>query len=202
MCSRWRWVRSYLLLPSTQVCVTTEKLNACLNYLARNFFQVVAYASICWLTKVVPNVCCECDEVIEFSRENICQVFLVMNSCFLITFKYLQIIDPAVRVNIRPCNPFLITPFGGSSLKKLIHVMVLQAAKIYPMFFGIWRFMTVFTIAYSWYLYWTRWILSTDWYLVRLRSILLLTYTIHLSVICRHLPGGFLTKTMCHFASV
>lgn len=150
----------------------------------------------------MPNNCCECDEVIDFSRENIRQVFLVVNSCFLITFKYLKITDPAVSMNIRPYNPVLLTPFSRNSLEKLMHVMVLKLAKKFPMVLGIWRFMIVFTIAYSWCLYWTRRILSTDWYPVRLGSILLLSCNLHLSVICRHLPAGFLTKTMCHFGSV
>ena len=152
--------------------------------------------------KEVPNNCCECDEVIYFSRENICQVFVVVNSCFFITFKYLRITDPAVSMNIRPYNPVLLTPFSRNNLEKLIHVLVLQLAKKYPMFLGIWRFMIVFTIAYSWCLYRTRWILSTDRYPVRFRSILLLPYNLHLHVICRHLPAGFLTEATCHFASV
>lgn len=87
--------------------------------------------------KEVPNNCCECDEVIDFSREDTCQVFLVVNSCFLITFKYLQFTDPAVSMNIRPYNPVLLTPFSRNSLEKLIHAMVLQLAKKYPMFLGI-----------------------------------------------------------------
>ena len=66
--------------------------------------------------KKVPNNCCECDEVIDFSRENICQVFLVVNSCFLNTFKYLQITDPDVSMNIGPYNPVLLTPFSRNSL--------------------------------------------------------------------------------------
>ena len=150
---------------------------------------------------VVPNNCCECDEVIDFSRENICQVFLVAKLRFLITFKYLKITDRAVSMNIRPYNPVLLTPFSRNSLENLIHVMVLQLAKKYPMVIGIWRFMIVFKIAYSWCLNWARWILSTDLYPVRLRSIVLLPYNLYLSVICMHLPASFLTKTMCHFAS-
>jgi len=87
--------------------------------------------------KVVPKYCCECDEVIDFSRENIFQVFLVVNSCFLVTFKYLQITDPDVSMNIGPYNPVLLTPFSRNSLEKLIHVMVLKLAKKYPMFLGL-----------------------------------------------------------------
>jgi len=125
--------------------------------------------------------------------------------CELVFSHHLQVPTnhgPAVSMNIRPYNPVLLIRFSRNSLEKLIHVMVLQLAKKYSMFLGLWRFTIVFTIAYFWCLYWTRWILSTNWYPVCLRFILLLPYNLHLSVICGHLPAGFLNKTMCHSASV
>jgi len=43
---------------------------------------------------------------------------MVVKSYFFITFKYLQITDHAVSMNIRPYNPVLLTPFSRNSLEK------------------------------------------------------------------------------------
>jgi hypothetical protein len=141
--------------------------------------------------KEVPSNCCDCDEVIDFFTW---KCLPSVSCCLLVSSHYLQVPTnsiPAVSMNIRPYNPVLLIPFSISNLEKLIHILVLQLAKKYPMFIGIWKYMIVFRIAYSWCLYWTRWILPTYWYPVRLRSILLLAYNLHLSFICRHLLSGF-----------
>jgi hypothetical protein len=61
----------------------------------------------------------------------------------------------------------LLTPWSTIILKKLT---VTQLVKKFPTFYGMKRFITVFTRAHHWSLFWARWIQSTPSHPVSLRS--------------------------------
>jgi hypothetical protein len=68
--------------------------------------------------------------------------------------------------------------------------------KILCLFMEPTNFITVFTRAFHWSLSWTRWIQSTPWHSVSLRSTILLSFYLCLNLWSCLFPSGFLTKIL------
>jgi hypothetical protein len=66
-------------------------------------------------------------------------------------------------------------------------------------FHGNRTFITVFTRARHWSLFWTRWIQSTPSHPITLRYILILSFHLRLDLPCGHFPSGFPTKILYAF---
>jgi hypothetical protein len=83
-----------------------------------------------------------------------------------------------------------LTAWSEVLLEKLI---VTHLVRNFPAFYGTQRFITVFTRAHHWSLFWSRWIQFTPYHLVLLRSILILSSHLHLSFLSCLFPSGFPT---------
>jgi hypothetical protein len=73
---------------------------------------------------------------------------------------------------------------------------VTQLVKKFPTCYGTWSYITVFTAAHHWSVYWARCIQFTPSHSVSLRSILMLSSDLHSGLPSRLFPSGFPTKVL------
>jgi len=76
-------------------------------------------------------------------------------------------------------------------------LIVIQLVK-FPTCYGTWRFITMFTRAHDWFLYWARCIQSTS-HPISLRSILIFSSHLYLGLASGLFHSGFLTLILYAF---
>jgi hypothetical protein len=112
-------------------------------------------------------------------------------------FDMFRIAFPMFRLS-KPCNFVILCITHTRSWALLEKLSIVQLLKNFPTFYGTRRFITVFTRALHWSLYWARSIQSHP-IPISLRSILILSTHLHLGLPSGLFPHGFPTNILYAF---
>jgi hypothetical protein len=116
-----------------------------------------------------------------------------------ILLRTLSAINLSLCSSIRMRDQASLTVWNGVLLEKLT---VTQLVNKYPVFYGLRIFIAVFTRTRHWTLSWARWIQSTPFHLISVRSILMSSSHLRLDLAGGFFTAGFPTETLYGFSSL